>query len=129
MFAVRRGEIRAGAIRHVLKIAVNMTSKAHVFPMTNSDGESSARYAPPEGTRLRLKPWINLKAMHLSRAQHIVAAALQRYGAIIGDQSGGPVSLKLSQGRHTHWGGILGPKSLRRFRLSDFEVVRLGYRG
>jgi hypothetical protein len=131
VYAVRYDEIEDGAINHVLKVAVNTAKVEHVFPMTGSDGNSTDPLAPPEGARIRLKPEIDLSAMDLTRAERIVATALQRYGAVIGDQSGGGVVLKLentvAEDRGNLWEGVLHKESLEDFNLEDFEVIELGY--
>ena len=130
-YAVRYDEVRAGAIRHVLKIAVNTTKCSHTFPMVADECGTTATYAPPEGTRIRIKPWIDLTKLGLSPAALIVARALQTYGAVIGDQSGGPVSLKVentvAEGLGPKWDGVLSATSLAGVPLDDFQVVQLGY--
>ncbi len=130
-YAVRFDEIRAGAIDHVLRVASSPAGVDHVFPMTGSDGDSLDPFAPPEGARLRLKPDIDLSEMDLSEPQLVIATALQDYGAVIGDQSGGPTSLKVentvAQGEGQLWTGLLSEDSLASFSLDDFEFVTLGY--
>jgi hypothetical protein len=130
-YAVRYDEIKAGSIDHVLKIAINTAHQDHVWPMTGSDGDSTATFAPPEGARLRLKPSINLAQLDLTRAELTIATALQRYGAVIGDQSGATAVLKVentvAEGRGQLWKNLLAPDSLKEFSFDDFEFVRLGY--
>jgi hypothetical protein len=125
------GEIQAGSIDHVLKIAVDTTGCAHVFPMVGDECGSTAADAPPEGTRIRIRPSVDLTALGLSPAALVIARALQRYGAVIGDQSGGPASLKLentiAEGDGFAWNHVLTARSLRAVPLSMFEVVQLGY--
>ncbi len=132
-WAVRLGDIRAGAIQHVLKIAVPTTKCRHVFPMVADECGTRARHAPPEGTRIRIKPSVDLKRLHLSSAARVVARALKRYGALIGDRSGGGIVLKVentvAEGRGWRWQGILGSRSLSRIPLRFFQVIRLGYHG
>jgi hypothetical protein len=127
-WAVRYGEVKAGAIRHVLKIGVNTTRCQHVFPMVEDECGTWAEHAPPEGTRIRIKPGVHLRRLHLSRGARVVARALKRYGAIIGDQSGGPISLKVAntvaQNGQWMWKGVLNSHSLARVPLRLFEVVR-----
>jgi hypothetical protein len=127
-WAVRYGEIRAGAIRHVLKISVNTTRCEHVFPMVGDECGTWAQYAPPEGTHIRIKPWVHLRRLDLSRAGLVIARALKRYGAIIGDQSGGSVSLKVSNSvakrGKSIWKGVLNSRSLADVPLRLFEVLR-----
>ena len=130
-FAIRWREIRSGAIHHVLKISVNTTRCAHVFPMIGDECGTYAAYAPPEGTRIRLKPGIDLGRLPLSPAARIVASALQTYGAVVGDESAGPITLKVentvAEGRGAKWKGVLNTTSLAGIQLDDFEVVLTGY--
>ena len=130
-YAVPHDAIENGSIDHVLKIAVDVASKDHVWPMTGSDGDSTDEFAAPEGARLRLKPSIDLSEMDLTDPQRTIATALQTYGVVIGDQSGSTTVLKLentvAEGRGQLWTGLLEPDSLSMFELDDFEVVRLGY--
>jgi hypothetical protein len=130
-YAVRYDEIQDGAINHVLKIAVPITKCAHVFPMVGDECGIRGANAPPEGARIRIKPSVDLSSLGLSAEALVVARALQTYGAVIGDQSGGPVSLKLentvAEGRGHLWEGLLPPDALSPITLDDFEVIRLGY--
>ena len=130
-FAIRYGEILNGSINHVLKIAVNTTKAEAVFPMVGHENGTTAQFAPPEGTRLRLKSSVNLATMNLTRPQRIVATALQKYGVVIGDQSGGGVVLKvqntIADGRGFLWNGLLRYDSLKMFTLDMFEVIAHGH--
>jgi hypothetical protein len=130
--AVRWDEIKAGAIKHVLKIAVNRTACKHVFPMIDDECGAWHRYAPPEGTRIRIRPGVHLNQLHLSPAAMVIARALQRYGAVIGDQTGGPIVLKaentIAERRGYLWKGVLSPTSLQHIPLRYFEVIAPGYK-
>jgi hypothetical protein len=132
-YAVRLDEVNAGAINHVLKISVDTTRCQHVFPMTGDECGTSARYAPPEGTRIRIRPTIDLSKLKLSPAALVVATALQRFGAVIGDQSGGPVGLKvencIAEGKGWKWNGLLHADALAPIPLELYEVVQLGWHG
>ncbi len=127
-WAVQRAEIAAGRIRHVLRIAVNTTRCATVFPMVGNECGTNAKGAPAEGTRIRIKPSVDLKQLHLSPGALVIARALKRYGAVIGDQTGGPIALKventIAEGRGWLWRGVLRPDSLRAIPLRSFEVIR-----
>jgi len=129
---VRYREIQAGSIEHVLKIAVNTTACRHVFPMIDDECGTTQRYAPAEGTRIRIKPGVDLYRLHLSPAALVIARALKRYGAIIGDQTGGPIVLKVentvAERRGFLWKGVLSPTSLQKIPLKYFEVIAPGYR-
>jgi len=124
-------EIESRSIAHVLKIAVPATRCQHVFPMVRDECGTTARYAPPEGTRIRIKPSIDLSRLPLSPAARVVARALQRYGAVIGDQSGRGVVLKVEntvmEGKGWLWQGILDARSLSPIPLTAYQVIRHGY--
>jgi hypothetical protein len=131
-YAVLFNEIHQGSIDHVLKISVNTTKCAHVFPMVGDECGTTATFAPPEGTRIRIKPSVSFAGLGLSPAALVIARALQKYGAIIGDQSGGPATLKLentsAEGRGQLWTGVLDADSLRSIPFEDYQVISPGWR-
>lgn len=130
-YAIRWDEIEAGAINHVLKIGVHHTKDGHVFPMIGDENGSSDPYAPPEGVRVRIKPTVDLTSFGLSPAALTVATALQRYGAVVGDQTGGPVELKMentiAEGRGHLWNGVVRSDSLAALPLDLYEIIVPGY--
>ena len=132
LHSVRWDEIQSGSIDHMLKIAVNTAHQDHVWPMTGSDGDSTNPSAPPQGARLRIKPSVDLSKLGLSPPALVVARALQDYGAIVGDSSGGPAALKVEntvlEGRGWLWNGVLNASSLQKIPFDMFEVVKHGYR-
>ena len=128
--AVTKAEVKRGRIRHRLEIYWHETAsrtpqgRSAYFPMTG--GESGKSGVVPEGAVIRIKPSVNLKSLHLSRAAYVVARALQRYGAVVGDNSGQGNSMKL-QG-NANWSGLLNKNSLRKIPWSDYVFVKGGYR-
>jgi hypothetical protein len=131
VFAVRKDETDFGTIAHALRMLVNTTKAAHVFPMSGDEGGTTATYAPPEGTRVRIKASVDLAARGLAGAALVVGTALKTYGAVIGDQNSGPPSIMVENGvaetGSNIWAGVLTPTSLKAITLDDFEVVQLGY--
>jgi hypothetical protein len=98
---VRYDMVHAGAVRNVLKIAAGPAlADRWVFPMTGSDGTITdpSVGAPPEGLRLRINPSVDLHSLGLHPQALVIAEALQKYGAYIGD-SGGTTALKLEDTR------------------------------
>jgi hypothetical protein len=128
--AVTKAEIRRGKIRHRLEIYWHETAsrtpegRSAYFPMTGSESGKSG--VVPEGAVIRIKRSVDLKSLHLSRAAYVVARALQKFGAVVGDNSGQGNSMKL-QG-NTNWSGVLNKNSLRRIPWSDYVFVKGGYR-
>jgi hypothetical protein len=129
--AVRFDEIESGRIDHALKIAVNTAHQEAVWPMTASDGDSLDPAALPQGARLRIKPSVDLNQLNLSPAARVIAEALQRYGAVVGDSSGSNTNLKVEntvlEGKGWMWKDVLSATSLQAVPFDSYEVVRLGY--
>jgi len=128
--AVTMNEIRRGAINHRLEVywweTASRTPTGHeaYFPMTGS--EAGKVGTVPEGIVIRIKPSVDLTHKHLSPAALTVARALQRYGAVVGDNSGSGNSLKLQS--NVDWRGVLAKDSLRSIGWRDFAFVKGGYR-
>ena len=84
-----------------------------------------------EGTRIRIKLSVDLHGLGLSPQALVVATALQTYGAVIGDQSGASVELKVenmvAEGKGWLWDGLLSSGALSAIPLDDFEIIQLGY--
>lgn len=87
---VTADELRRGVINHALVFAYpNTKSGGPVFPATKSDGRSGGGAALPEGARVRLDPSLNLASLGLTPYELTIATAMQKYGMILGDTSGG----------------------------------------
>ena len=128
--AVTMSEIRRGVINHRLEVywwetrSRTPTGQEAYFPMTGSEGGKIGTV--PEGIVIRIKPHVDLTRKHLSPAAYTIARALQRYGAVVGDNSGSGNSLKLQA--NANWTGVLAKDSLRSIRWSDYAFVKGGYR-
>lgn len=127
---ITRKEIKRGAIRHRLEVYWWQTAsktpqgKSAYFPMTG--GESGKNGVVPEGAVIRIKPSVNLDSLHLSPAAKVIARALQRYGAVVGDNAGSGNSIKVQA--NANWAGVLNKDSLKRIPWSDYTFVKGGYR-
>jgi hypothetical protein len=128
--AVTKAEIQRGKIRHRLEVYWWETASSTpegpsaYFPMTGS--ESGKTGIVPEGAVIRLKPSVDLDTLHLSPSARVIARALQKYGAVVGDNSGTGNNLKLQAG--VNWTGLLNKDSLKNIPWSDFVFVKGGYR-
>ena len=83
----RVDEVRAGAIDHALRIAIPSTQDAYIHPATHAASSSTDPALPPMGLRLRLKAGYDISALH--GQARVIARALQVYGALVADNSGG----------------------------------------
>jgi hypothetical protein len=82
-------ELQQGTIDHALEVTLPDTAASEwVWPANRTDGTSDDAYSIPEGTRFRLKPSVNLSALHLNPAALEIATAVQRYGMIVADTAG-----------------------------------------
>ena len=83
-FPIRCDEVRSGIINHVLKFVMPAPAQdVYWFPMVETDGTGTAKWAVPEGARLHIKYSADLSG--LSGSALILAKALQRYGMLLGD--------------------------------------------
>ena len=84
-------ELAAGRIDHALLFAYRDTRKDGIVPpATTTDGRTGPDIAGlPAGARLRLDPSVNVDTLGLTAEQRTIAVALQKYGMILGDTSGG----------------------------------------
>jgi hypothetical protein len=128
--AVTRKEIKRGRIRHRLEVYWWQTAsrtpegKSAYFPMTGSESGKSG--VVPEGAVIRIKRSVDLDKLHLSRAAKVIARALQKYGAVVGDNAGSGNSIKVQA--NANWSGVLNKDSLKRIPWSDYAFVQGGYR-
>jgi hypothetical protein len=83
----RVDEVRAGAIDHALRIAIPSTQNAYIHPATHAASSSTNPALPPMGLRVRLKATYDISALH--GQARVIARALQVYGALVADNSGG----------------------------------------
>jgi hypothetical protein len=81
----RMDEIRAGAIRHALRVTFEHTQDGWILPATHPGGDED-RDAPPMGLRFRLK-----RSYDISRfrgAARVILEALRTYGMFNADTGG-----------------------------------------
>ncbi len=117
---VRRWELDAGEIRHALRMAAPPPSFSSAFraPATKSDQGGSGPLAM--GMRLQLDPAVDcatrtvpgrLDTSPETRYLRMICRALQRYGAIVSDGSGGAHEWQVQTEDEStaHWSSVLNP--------------------
>jgi hypothetical protein len=131
--AVRWDMVQAGRINHVLKAASGPElADRWVFPMIGSDGnyEGHDPAIPPEGLRLRIKPTVRLRSLHLPTQALVIARALQRYGMYLGD-SGESTAVKLedtvTEGNGDVWDLLATDLCGVPFTTAYWDVIAEGY--
>jgi hypothetical protein len=114
----RYDEVRRGRIDHALRVTVQRSRNAFVYPARHQASSDSDPSLPRMGERLRLKASVDISSF--PRQARIVLTAMKRYGLIVADNgsdwfvSGAPAAGWDNDQLHT----------LGRITGRDFEVVR-----
>ncbi|HEU4422637.1 MAG TPA: hypothetical protein VFR67_08855, partial [Pilimelia sp.] len=80
---VRYEEVAAGRIDHALRMTVQRTQRAYVWPASHYASAHTDLNLPPMGLRFRLKASVDIS--NLPPQARVIAQALKRYGAIVAD--------------------------------------------
>lgn len=129
--AVWPDEIAAGRIEHALTFSYGVPgvrASDPVPPATHSDGTSTDPDAIPEGTRLQLDPELDLDSLGLLPHERVVARALQEYGMVLSDVSGGGVRFAAISGLSADpnpWVGVVPDGTANSVQLGGIPVDRL----
>lgn len=106
---IRIAEVQQGRIPHALALqSNNVCAKTFRSPALKTDGRSTRPDCLPEGARLQLDPSLDIDTLHLTPAEHMVAAAMQTYGGYVIDMSGSPLSMSFELDPEAH-PGYIGP--------------------
>jgi hypothetical protein len=79
----RYKEAKSGAIHHALRVTVEQTRNAYVYPARHQASSDSNPNLPRMGERLRLKASFDVN--QLQGQARVVARAMQEYGLIVAD--------------------------------------------
>jgi len=83
---VRPEEIAQGHIDHALFFTTPYTRRDYIAcPATHTDGRTDDAAAIPEGARIQLDPAFSVDTQPWPRWEKVIAHALQKYGAFLGD--------------------------------------------
>ncbi len=118
---VRYDEVETGVINHALRVAVNHTQRAFLWPARHFASTDSSTNLPPMGLRLRLKAGVDISSF--SPQNQVILTALKHYGVFVADNSD-LNSLELSGARTPgdHWNNS-SLAFLGNLHASDFEAV------
>jgi len=121
-------EVLAGEIRHKIAAASRFNAlKEFVFPATWTDGNLQGGI--PEGAVIQLDPKLDLDKFDMLPGEKAIAKALQKYGMVIVDWSGG--SVLYAEGLYGHkgksWNGIINKfGGIDSIPLEHYRVLKLG---
>jgi hypothetical protein len=112
-------EVAAGRIDHVVHAASpDMSATEFIWPSLGTDGPNQDPDAPPMGAWLRLRPDADLSG--LGPQARVIAEALQEYGLLLSDTSGGNFALRGTPDGRFDRSDLA---TLGTFGPDDFEVV------
>ena len=117
---VRIDEVRAGAIRHALRVTFAQTQRGYVLPATHAASSRTDQDLPPMGLRLRLSAGFDLSGF--TGQSLVIATAMQRYGLIVADNG----SNWFVTGQSSPLWDDDDLEQLKRIPGSAFEVVDSG---
>jgi hypothetical protein len=80
---VRYDEVAAGAINHAIRFTLPNSSAGFTPPASHWAATSTNTYAPPMGTRLRLKASFDVSGY--SATNQVILNAMKKYGLILAD--------------------------------------------
>jgi hypothetical protein len=113
----RYDEVARGTIDHALRFTVARTRRAYVYPARHYASSSDDPSLPPMGTRVRLKPGVDISGY--PNQARVVLQALKTYGMILADNGS---NWYISGAPDPHWSND-ALHSLGGIKGSDFEVV------
>ena len=116
---IRYDEVAAGSVKHAVRFTVQNSSAGFVPPASHWASNSSNQYAPPMGTRLRLKSSFSVSGF--STANQVILNALKKYGLILADNGS---SMYLSGAPDDRWDNS-DLHNLGNVHTSDFEVIQM----
>jgi hypothetical protein len=108
-------------IRHAFRVTVHGVN-GYVWPASHRANTNGA--GPPLGTRLRLKPGVNISGYPASLQK--IFRAMKTYGLIVADTGS---DMYVSGVFDTRWSNDQLNPAFRAIKASDFEVIQLGWRG
>ena len=125
-------DLRCGAIEHALVVAYShIKSRYYTAPASSAQGTTSEALSTrgiPCGGQIQLDPALDITTLGLTPAGIMIARALQKYGAFVGDYSGA-TSLygEASAAAQAYFnGGVLDNGSAQPIPLKKFRVLQIG---
>ncbi len=125
-------EFSCGAIEHALVVAYpHIRSRYYTPPASTAQGTTTDAIATRGilcGGRIQLDPALDITTLGLSKSGLIIAKALQKYGAYVGDYSGA-VSLYADaseSAQQAYASGDLTNGSAQGIALNRFRVLQIG---
>jgi hypothetical protein len=108
-------ECDRGMVDHAMRVTVQKTRRAFIYPANHQAGSSDAPTVPAMGQRFRLKAGTDLTGF--SKHALAIALGLKKHGMLVAD-NGGDWELSIPPDSR-----LKGLESLKKLKGSDFEVI------
>ena len=115
---LRYDEIHRGEIDHALRVTVEKTRKAFIYPASHHAGSTDDPTYPAMGQRFRLKANVDLST--LPKEAQVLGAALKKYGLIVAD-NGSDWFISTTLDKRINLEAL---KAIYKVKGSDFEAVQ-----
>jgi hypothetical protein len=112
---VRYDEVARGRVDHALRVTVQKTRRAYVYPARHHASRLTDASLPRMGERLRLRKDVDVSGF--PPHARAIAEALKTYGMLVAD-NGGNWLVSIAPDRR-----FAGLEALKQLRGSDFEVI------
>lgn len=112
--------VNQGVVRHAFRFTVVKSRRGYVFPARHFASPHTDLDLPPMGMRVRLKASFDVAAY--PPQARVILTALQTYGMLLADNGG---DWFLSGAPDPRWDDD-DLSTLKRVKVRDFEVVRMG---
>ena len=129
---ITAGDLRCGSIEHALVVAYpHVRSRYYTAPASTAQGTTGDAIATRGvlcGGHIQLDPALDVTTLGLSTTGMMIARALQKYGAFVGDFSGA-VSLYAdasATATAAYANGVLGNDTAQGIPLGRFRVLQIG---
>jgi hypothetical protein len=116
---VRYDEVAAGAINHAIRFTLPNSSAGFTPPASHWAATSTNTYAPPMGTRLRLKASFDVSSY--SAANQVILNAMKKYGLILADNGS---AMYISGAPDSRWNNS-DLHLLDGATAADFDVIQI----
>ena len=129
---ITEDDVTSGAIEHALVIAYSHIRSSYYTPPASS-AQGTTGTAQPTGNgilcggQIQLDPTLDVTTLGLSPVGLMIARALQKYGAFVGDYSGATsLYADASPTAQAYWNGVLGNGEVQAIPLNRFRVLQIG---
>ncbi len=114
---LRPDEVRAGIIRHAVRMTAQSTDRSYLWPARHQAGSAANPALPPMGARFRLRAGVDI-SLHSVAAQ-VVLTGFRHYGLVVADNGS---SWYVQGSADPSWDPALVAE-LKTIPAADFEAV------